>query len=256
MATSTLICNKALLSIGARTTIASLDEESNEAEKCRLLYTDTRDEVMQKAHWNFAKKTAVLGLLKSAPGTPSNPDAATEWSDEFPAPPWLYEYSYPSDCLMIRFLVPQVQTGVTGVPLTTANGGMYPYVMGPAQRFEIASDLVDSVQRTVILTNQYQAIASYTLRVTNENLFSNSFTDAFSAALAAKLAMALTGDKELSKIQYTLANQYLMEARATDGNEGLTVIDQQAEWILARDNDGVQGYGYWIAPYSPLYLVS
>lgn len=257
MTTSTGICNKALLSIGARSTIASLTEESNEAEKCRLLYNDTRDEVLQKAFWNFAKKTAVLGELKSAPGTPSNPTGATEWSDDFPAPPWLYEYGYPSDCLQMRYIIPQVQTGVVGVPLTSNGGGAYPYVLGPAARFEIASDIVDSVQRTVVLTNQYQAIGCYTLRVTNENLFSSSFVDAFAAVLGARLAMALTGDKELAKLQFSLANQYVIEARASDGNEGLTIIDPTAEWILARDSAGIQGAdGYWVAPYSSLYLTS
>ena len=260
MATSeTVICNRALASIGTRSSIASLTENSNEAEQCDLIYASTRDEVLQMADWNFARKVDYLALLKSAPGTPSNPTGSVAWSTAFPTPPWLYEYGYPSDCIQVQWLVPQIQTGLIGTPFMSNQVGMYPYVQGPAARFEVASDTNSQGARiNVILTNQYQAIARYTMRITDPNLFGAQFTQALSAALAAKLAQALTGDKGLANQKFQEANYWITEARASDGNEGLTVLNSVADWIAVRDGDfstfGGPG-GYWISPYSSLYSV-
>ncbi len=260
MSTSdTAICNRALASIGTRSSIASLTEQSNEAEQCNLIYTATRDEVLQMAFWNFAAKTDYLALLKSAPGTPSNPTGSIAWSTAFPSPPWLYEYGYPSDCIQVRFLVPQIQTGLIGTPFMTNQVGMYPYVAGPAARFEVASDTNSQGSRiNCILTNQYQAIARYTMRIEDPNLFGAQFTQALVAALAAKLSQALTGDKGLANQKFAEANGWIVQARASDGNEGLTQINTVPDWISVRDGDfstyGGPG-GYWISPYSSLYSV-
>jgi len=260
MSTSeTAICNRALASIGSRSSIASLAEQSNEAEQCNLIYEATRDEVIQMADWNFARKVAYLSLLKSAPGTPSNPTGSIAWSTDFPPPPWLYEYGYPSDCIQVQWLVPQIQTGLIGTPFMSNQIGMYPYVSGPAARFEVASDTNSQGSRiNVVLTNQYQAIARYTMRITDPNLFGAQFVQALTAVLAAKLAQALTGDKGLANQKFQEANYWISEARASDGNEGLTVLNTVPDWITCRDGEvsqfGGPG-GYWISPYSSLYSV-
>lgn len=260
MATSeTEICNRALSRIGTRSTIASLTEDSNEARQCNMLYVPTRDEVISMAWWNFAKKTATLSLLKSAPGTPTNPTGATQWSSAYPAPPWLYEYAYPSDCIQFKMIVPQIDTGVIGTPLMSNLASFYPYVMAPwaAVRFEVVTDTdTQGNQINVIDTNQYQAIGVYTMRITNPNLFSGNFTEALVCALGAKLAQPLTGDRALRNEMFQLANDRITQARASDGNEGLTIIDYDASWIADRQSvNPWTGPGYFIAPYAPLYPV-
>lgn len=254
----TEICNRALSRIGTRSTIASLSEASNEAEQCNLIYESTRDEVLSKAFWNFAKRTGTLSLLKSAPGTPTNPTGATAWSSAYPAPPWLYEYAYPSDCLQFRYIIPQIDTGIIGTPIFSSVTGYSPFVGMPwnAVRFEVGSDNINDSDVNVVLTNQYQAIGTYTYRVTNTSLFSNNFTEALVCALAAKLAQPLTGDRALRNEMFGLANQIITDARASDGNEGLTIIDTPADWITARDSiNPWTGPGYFIAPYAPLFPV-
>lgn len=258
MTTETEICNRALSRIGTRSTIASLDEVSNEANQCSLLYATTRDEVLSMAQWNFAKKTATLSLVKSAPGTPTNQTGATQWSSAYPAPPWLYEYSYPSDCVQFRYIIPQIDTGVIGTPIFSTVTGYSPFVGMPwnAVRFETSSDMVGSDEMNVILTNQYQAIGVYTRQVTNVNLFQNNFTEALVCALAGKLAQPLTGDRALRNEMFQLANDRIIAARASDGNEGLTIIDIPADFITARDSiNPWTGPGYFIAPYAPLFPV-
>lgn len=259
MASEVSICNDALQSVGTRSSIAALTESSPEARTCNQVYASTRDEVAGMAFWNFARKTATFSLLKSAPGTPSNPVVSTlVWSTAYPAPPWLYEYSYPSDCIQCRMIVPQINTAVAGVPLMTGPVQMYPYLNGPAVPFMVASDLDDQgTQINVVLTNQYQAIGVYTCRTTNPNLFGAQYCRALSAAIGARIAMQLTGDKVLMNSLYAQANAFITQARATDGNEGLTVIDQQAEWIMARESIAYAGYGLgnFVAPYGPLFPV-
>jgi hypothetical protein len=235
-----------------------LTEASNEAEQCLLLYAVTRDEVLSMAHWNFAKKTATLSLLKSAPGTPTNPTGAAQWSSAYPAPPWLYEYAYPSDCVQFRYIIPQIDTGIIGTPIFSTVTGYSPFVGIPwnAVRYEVANDMISDQNQTVLLTNQYQAIGTYTYQVTNTNLFSNNFVEALVCAIAAKLAQPLTGDRALRTEMFQLANLQITAARASDGNEGLTIIDTPADWITARDSiNPWTGPGYFIAPYAPLFSV-
>lgn len=257
MPSETSICNRALQLVGTRSTIADLSEDSNEAINCRMVYADTRDELLGKAFWNFAKKTALMSLLKSAPGTPSNPTStASQWSPEFPAPPWLYEYGYPSDCIQMRKIVQQLQNTYVGVPIFPSGPTYYPYIVGPGAPFEIATDTDDNDnQITVILTNQYQAIGVYTLQITDPNRFSSNFTQALVSVIAAKICPALTGDLNKSKLLYGLTNDMIREARASDGNEGLTVIDNMPDWITCRE-DFVPGVNPgFVADYGPLYSV-
>jgi hypothetical protein len=248
------ICNRALASIGTRSSIASLTENSAEARQCNLIYANTRDEVLNMAFWNFARKTALLALLKSAPGTPTNSgSSANQWSPLFPSPPWLYEYAYPSDALQIRQIVQQMQNYYVGTPFTSNGTGFYPYNVGPGSPFVVGTDTdTEGNQQNVILTNEYQAIAIYTMQIVNPALFGPQFTEALVQALAAKLAIALTGQVTLANAKFVQANAVITQARASDGNEGLTVINNMPDWITIReDYVGVQSN--YVAPYGPLY---
>ena len=110
------IANRALSAVGARsgaagsvTALQSLNASSNEAFQVNLLLNPTRDDLLRAAHWNFARKTALLSLLKAAPGTPENSSTPTAWSSAYPPPPWLYSYGYPSDCLKMRSVATQAR---------------------------------------------------------------------------------------------------------------------------------------------------
>ena len=213
----TSICNRALAKVGTRSTIASLTEQSNEAKQCNLIYAATRDEVAGMAFWNFTTKTISLALLKSAPGTPTNPTGATQWTPAYPPPPWLYEYAYPTDCLQFRKVVPQVSTGVIGVPIFSNAVTMYPYVQGPAVPWEAMSDTdPDGNIINVLVTNQYQEIGDYTRQTVKPAIFPAQFIEALVCALAAKLSIALTGDKGLANMNFGLATKSIHYSNARD----------------------------------------
>lgn len=256
MASEVTICNRALQAIGTRTSIASLSEDSVEARNCALIYADTRDEILGMAFWNFARKTDYLALQKSAPGTPSGASFGNQWSTAYPAPPWLYQYGIPADCIRVQRVMQMATNAYVGVPFTSNGISQYPYAVGPGAPFVVATD-TDSLgnQRNVILTNQYQAIGQYTMRVTNPALFSATFVEALVQAIAAKLVLPLNGQVSMMNTKFAQANAILTEARADDGNEGLTVIDNIPDWIAVReDYAGYSGYGIdFIGPLGSLY---
>src|SRR5262252_1421178 len=143
-------CRQALGELGTRSTITSLDppDGSQEAFYCNLFFEGTRDQVLRAAHWNFAGRTEAVALWKASPGTQENPTIPTSvlWSNRFPAPPWLYSYSFPSDpSLQIRRVREQgwFAGGVMeGMPI-------YPGVLVSrgeqrCAQFEVASDRFDA----------------------------------------------------------------------------------------------------------------
>jgi len=143
------ICNRSLQVLGTRTTVAASEVGStgtplsNEATQFNLIFANARDDLLRKAPWNCAMRTANLTYITSSPGTPENTSAATTlWAPGQPPPPWAYEYQYPVDCLRPAFIIPSTQTGFTsGIPITTAvTGGASSYWWGQPIRYAVQTD--------------------------------------------------------------------------------------------------------------------
>lgn len=265
--TSTIdICNRALSAIGTSSTISAIDgsDVSNEALACAMLYQPTLDQLLRMAQWNFTRKTATLSLLKAAPGTPENTTPApSAWNNTLPAIPWLYSYAYPSDCVLVRKILPQVipYGASLSVPLFAVNTGYLPGIVPyggdiPATPFAVAQDVDWSGNQIKnILSNQTQAIAIYNAQTNNPSLFDSMFTEALVAALAGKLVMNSTGDKGLVQAQFQIANAQVMQARGQDANEGLTVQDTVPDWIVARGylNPYTGAGGFYTEAYAPFF---
>lgn len=186
---------------------------------CSLQYEASRDAVLAGVHWNFARKQANLAVLKDITLGQSVP------------PPWNYEYAYPSDSIQFRYVLPQMaQTGgaVPGsVPVQSiASGPVY---------FLSSSDVdANGNDTNVLLMNQPQAIGVYTKRITNPNLFGPDFVDAFAYYLASRICLTLTGEMAKAVSLFQAAERLVRQAQASNGNEGLTVIDQIPDWIRVR----------------------
>lgn len=137
MVDNTLLVNLALQSFGSRTTVTTaelLANSTNEAIQANLTLDNTRDSLLRMAPWDCALRTLNLIYITSTPGTPENTSAATPlWQQGQPRPPWAYEYQYPVDCLRACWIIPSSQTGMSGVPITTAVTGYSPtsYLGGP-----------------------------------------------------------------------------------------------------------------------------
>lgn len=343
MTTEVDIANLAFQAIGTRTTIASLTENSNSAIQANLAFTNTRDALLRMAQWNCATNWANATLISAVPGTPENTTAGTAlWAKGLPAPPWVYEYQYPVDCLRPLWIVPQFTTGFSGgVPITTAvTGGAAAFWNGPPVRFKVgidqfipvtgatvaaggtghavgdiitlASGAVSSnpigaparllvltapagvigtvsvvaqvlgsspaqggsyfarqtnpvaqgstsgsgsgatftltygtqASQRVILTNQESALLCYIKQITDPNLMDPEFVKAWSHVLGATISFQLTGDGAVANRAIAVANDLISQARAADGNEGLTINDVVPDWIRIRgiDYTGASGF--------------
>lgn len=86
----------------------------------------------------------------------------------------------------------------------------------------------------VIYTQQEFATMVYVAQTTDPDLWDPLFQDAFQELLGAKLCIALTGDKAQANACIAKANGAIKEARAIDGNEGLTINNVTPDWIRAR----------------------
>lgn len=258
MSTSqTQICNQALQLVGSRSQIESITEGSPEANALLVQWDNVRDQLLRAAHWGFAGKTLTASLLKAAPGTPENPtNAPAVWSSADPPPNWLYEYSYPSDCLLLKTVTPQSNNYYASPVYPLPYFSYLPPMPGPV-KFLKAMDTINGSQQSVILTNARQAIFAYTAQVDNPNVWDGMFQSAMAGALAGAVAFQLTGNPKLSELLYQKANAVIMQARAQDGNEGLTTQDAPGTWIAARDTYGYYfpgpfNVGYW-GNYGPTF---
>lgn len=224
------ICNLALASVGTRSTIASLTEGSAESIQCSLHYDVALEATLRGAHWNFARKQVTLALIADATQGQTVPQ------------PWLYEYALPSNCLMARFVLPQM--AATGLPVPNVQRQPVPFIIGSDQD-------ADGNDITVLLTNEPSAQLVYTGRMTNPAVYDPSFVDAFVPVLGSKLAIPLTGDRQRRADQLQIAQGLLNAAQVSNGNEGLTVIDHQPDWMRVRGFGGdwiPDGAGWFNAP--------
>lgn len=229
------VCNVALSTAGARASISNLAENSPEARMCQLHYDLSLSVVLRSAHWNFARKQVALAVLKDATKTP--PDSVPT--------PWLYSYALPADCVLARYVLPTVQlnTAYTGQAQVVSSGGA-------PMKWIIALDQdATGNDVKVILTNQPSAILVYTAKVTNTALWDEQFTMAMCEYLSARLSIPVNGDKAMAVARLAAANQMAIEARRTNGNEGLTVIDNTPDWIAVR------GYSAdWASPPGSMFV--
>ena len=250
MATGTVlsICNRSLLSIGARAQISSVfpSDGSVESDACATLFQSTFEQLARTAHWNCLGRQQVLSLLYAAKGTPENPDGTVY---PLPPTPYLYGYAYPSDCLDVRYIVPSypANTGSEAPAFPAAvqagiwlpSGGQIPY------KVQTISDRNNSPV-LIILTNQDQAQAVYTTNQANPAGWDSLFQEAMVASLGAFLVPALSLSMGLLDRCVRQAEAAITVARAQDGNEGVTVMDHLPDWMRARL--GGQGYVWGYGP--------
>jgi hypothetical protein len=206
------ICNAALDRIGYPESIAQIREGTRHARVAIRLYNQTRDDMLRKEDWGFPRRDATLTLLKSAPAGGYVP-GFTPWTPASNPPmPYLYEYAYPADCLMLRAIKPpQIFQ-----PVFTA----YPNV------FEVANDAVPLVGQTVapgrvILCYLPNAMATYCGQVVDMSQWDVGFIEALIDKMAAGLAPALARVAQ-SESETAKANEIVSEMRgiAAVGRQG------------------------------------
>lgn len=198
MATDVSICNMALARIGISSFISSLNEANNEARVCALFFEEVRDRVLRDYPWNFAKKRVTLA------------DAGTPPSE------WAFKYSYPSDCIKARYIVP---VGLRN----------------PRNDQRIQFEVGNEGGQKVIYTNQETAELVYTYRVTDPTLFDAMFSSAFAYLLGGEIAMPLSVKYELAKAARDAYRLEVQSAAAHSLDEQQEGPEPVSELITVRD---------------------
>lgn len=183
------LLNMALMRSGYPTRIGNIYEGSAASRAGLEFYSQTRDDLFGQKDWRFLRQQVSLGApLKTAPPGGYPPGRAWNATTD-PEMPWVFEYSYPANCIEIRSLRP--------------SSVLIPEFTPTFTRFTTADDAI--TQTKVVLTNLAGAIANITGRVTDPTEWNDSnFTEALVDALAAQYQKWLPADP--NKIQMAEAD--------------------------------------------------
>lgn len=95
------VLNLTLRRIGYKLRVSNLYDGSEAATAALDIYAQTRDDLLRDGDWDFAQRNITMTLLKAAPSGGYFPPNL--WNEtDYPPWPWLYSYTYPSDCLKVR----------------------------------------------------------------------------------------------------------------------------------------------------------
>jgi hypothetical protein len=219
MTTDVEICNLALDMAGAKVLIGSMTDTNASARACNRWYELTVSELFAAAQWNFGHSVQALALLKTASGG--------VWIGTEPPPAWIYEYAMPANAARAVFVIPQ--GSYASLSAVSASMGLWPAYQSLSVPFKIAK----GASGAVVLTNAPSALLVYILE-SSEAFWPAAFIKAVAARLSAAIAIPLGADRQLALTNYQLSERILAEARAQDGNNGLTVQDVPTDWIAAR----------------------
>jgi len=236
------ICNRALSQIAETQSIQSIsppDANSIAATQCALWYDTMRQRLLRAAPWGFARTQLTMTQIGDL-----YPDGTSPF-------PFLWAYAYPSDCIKMRYVLPQ--------PLPNQNSGADPPLTGAAfigptlrpsrrNRFLVqslpspnaATPNAEGATQRAVVTNVLNAIGVYTQDVTNPDQFDQLFTGALEASLSYKLCIPLSGNVAMQKGFQEAAEAALLTARTVDGNEAIPSSDVRVDWIEARGRGGGQ----------------
>jgi hypothetical protein len=189
------IANDALTLLGVEV-ISSMTEDSEAARKMNSIFASCRDQVLESADWNFARKTEALALI------------ADEESLE-----WDYIYQRPAKCIKVRRVFNE-----TTIDLDKKDD--HEEMIAPTSGAQaIGADIEE-------------AYAKYTYQVTDTSTFPIGFIKALAANMAATSAKALTGDNRPDLAQ--LFQALVSVARAANGNEGKAKDNRPSPYEDAR----------------------
>ena len=190
------ICNAALRRVGYPTPIGNMYEGSRASRVALDFYSQTRDALFSEFDWSFLQQEVDLGMpIKTAP--PSG-YGVTPWNPAVnPPPPWIYEFSYPANCINVRSVRP--------LPL---------FIPEAMPRVNIFQQVYDAqLAAKVIVTNLARPLAIITGRVTNPAEWQdNDFIDSLIERLAVLFGRELGKDPNDTQIGERMAVQAKTEA--------------------------------------------
>jgi hypothetical protein len=198
--TAVEICNLAISNLGTGKEIASIDENSAEANACRRYYATALEETLRGYAWPFANKVNALQLV-----------------EENPTEEWGFSYGYPVDCLQ-------------AIRIVSGN-------RNEALQDRIEYKVTNGESSQLIFTDQDNAILEYTIKVEDPSRFPSDFKMALSFLLSVYIAPRLTkgdpykmGDKMMRMFDY-----WISKAATAAYNEEQPPENPESAFVRARE---------------------
>jgi hypothetical protein len=213
------ICNLALLRMGEKQQVGDLGDNSTPAKACSVLYPMTRDTLLAKTDWHWARKHSVLGLLAYARSG------------------WQFAYGLPTDlvkcCYVSNGVRPGGSIGGASMTLFSNVAGSYAsnYFSAPAVPFDV--ELGDSGKR-ILVTDQEDAELVYTSSATDPGSMPQLFVDALAWQLAVELSLALPNKLQNGAVLQKKADQSLLDAMAQGLRESKEDPQPPSRYITGR----------------------
>lgn len=201
MASEIDIVNLALSRLGDIASVSSIDppEGSAQADHAARFYPIARDGLLELADWKFAIRRVDLAVLDTD------------------VHGWAYSYAKPANCIkLIGILAPDAGQDEASEPYETET---------------------DTSGTEIILSDTYQAVARYTVRVTDTGKFPPLFVEALSWLLASHLAgPVLKGSEGEKAAQTCYARAVFIAGQASkhDANQRKVRPTHTPAWISGR----------------------
>lgn len=206
------ICNQALANLGDSATITSIDppEGSAQAEHCARFYPMALATLLEAHNWSFATRRGTLAQV-------ANPSSS-----------WGYAYAKPSNCVSIMAILDPEASDDYSATLGQGTATYTPqtFVM------ETAEDGSE-----IILTNQENAVARYTVAITDAAKFSPLFVECLTWLLTAKIAgPVVKGAEGRAAAKDAMGNfgGWFRQATSSDATGQNINPAQQVEWVNNR----------------------
>jgi hypothetical protein len=213
------IWNSALLNATAKSSIASLAEQSAEAAACALRYPSIVRTILRDTDWSCVRRRVALDEVAEAAVWP---------------PSWSYMYVYPADCLRVR-----------GFDLGLPQASFPNWTMVD---YEIADDATAGKSILLNVADPVMIYTSYELDLVNapyEAKFDASLREALGWALAAAVAAPLTGSASVANAVKNEARMMIDQARAANANESApNTVNQDVESLSVRGGGTLPPYGW------------
>lgn len=220
--------------------ISDINEDSNAANACNQFWPSAVREALRAAPYDF--NTVYVTLAQSA-----TYQIITNWQ---------YAYQYPTNCVKVWNLM----APITGAAIVGNFPGIYPNTAVSSwngfnltkYRFKVRYDPINNAK--IILCNVAQAIAEYSVPITDVTQFDATFVRVVSLKLAAYVCPLLVNDDqktiEIAKLSKDAASD-AMRQNAEEGDTDHNV--EQSAFLDARGGGGPVSPQFWNSPSTSQY---
>ena len=218
---------------------ASLNDNSNQADTFNNFWDAAVREMLRAAPWDC--NTGYVTLAQS-----STYQIITNWG---------FAYQYPASCRVWKVMSP-----ISGTSIVGTFPGIYPNTSVNSwngfnmqrNKFQVRYDPINNAK--VILTNASQAIAEYSVPLSDVSMYDDALVRAISLRLAAYACPSLVNDDTKTNALMQLAASSISEAMRQNDEEGsIEHNDENSSFLNARGGGGPVSPQFWNSPSTSQY---